>query len=588
MQSDCTEPKGLQWLRLDMGRATQVSCIEIVVRFVIVDRHLKDSTQMFLTRQDCMAGATVSVTNDIGGTDSVWSKTEDRGGRWIYRYTFEPEDSGFDLTSTTSARCESLQSIRLESLKLPSFPLEHAKTILTHAKKWKNGGKLKWIDIARHGMPMPFDPNRTAGQCQVVRKFPSKAEPYHLRFREAPTSTPEDVVLKEGDDLRQDQAVLAMLGYFNRLWKAEGANLVIDGAAKHVAVDPRRAVEHPVEHPIYRAAPAGTNLGFLEMLKSATPVDDIKESENIGDNGWRYTPNLVSSAVATFVSAYALEIRDRHQGNMVLTSDNSLGNIDFGWFGEQPGNDTGSFPIPEGLRILFYHMDGWSTFCDLCWDAMQVLLRHMSDIKEYWTHVLRETDQLGFARYHRIINDDMPHRLGKLSRRDLDQELVGTFAGSLATFAKNKQHKIGLSIKSMSPNPHPEEPELEGDEPDDAALAAATMEREAAKNEKLQKELEEVRAKLNDSIKEIAQERDMVASLTAEINEQKAQLSASATEMRALEEKVKLIEKERHPVHGVPMLRHTYFTHARTPPTASHTHAWYYNCIGKAAVQHAT
>ena len=124
----------------------------------------------------------------------------------------------------------------------------------------------------------------------------------------------------------------------------------------------------PVQHPIYQVATVGNQHGFVEMLQDSTPVDAIDESESSrANNGWRASNTIYPSAVATFIGAYVLNIRDRHKGNMVVTGGVRLANIDFGWLEEGPKIDTGKFPIPNGLRFLMKDGRLWDEFCDLCW-----------------------------------------------------------------------------------------------------------------------------------------------------------------------------------------------------------------------------
>ena len=69
----------------------------------------------------------------------------------------------------------------------------------------------------------------------------------------------------------------------------------------------------------------------------STPVEDIPVAKTRADNGWRCSNDLIPTAVAGFISIWALDIRDRHQGNMILTETGSgpapvsFANIDFGW-----------------------------------------------------------------------------------------------------------------------------------------------------------------------------------------------------------------------------------------------------------------
>jgi len=145
---------------------------------------------------------------------------------------------------------------------------------------------------------------------------------------------------------------------------------------------------------------------------------------------------IIPTAVAGFISIWALDIRDRHQGvrnacleqiylcsktsilprktgsgpkqmerkswdnragvlciigNMVLVETDrgqQFANIDFGWVEEGPSVDTGRFPIPTGFRYLLDATSQKAEFYDLCWDANRVLYRHRAELKEQWCAML--------------------------------------------------------------------------------------------------------------------------------------------------------------------------------------------------------
>eukprot|EP01046_Picozoa_sp_COSAG06_P076611 COSAG06_NODE_24525_length_660_cov_0.771836_1_plen_129_part_00 len=122
--------------------------------------------------------------------------------------------------------------------------------------------------------------------------------------------------MKSGDDLRQDQLVLGMLQQFNKIWHEEGVCHFTYGQ-EHV----------PVQHPFYQFCTVGNMHGFVEMLQDPMPVDAIQEGDTRANNGWRRSNTIYPSAVATFIGAYVLNIRDRHKGNMVVTGGVRLANI---------------------------------------------------------------------------------------------------------------------------------------------------------------------------------------------------------------------------------------------------------------------
>lgn len=54
------------------------------------------------------------------------------------------------------------------------------------------------------------------------------------------------------------------------------------------------------------------------MLGRATPVEDMVEKKSRGENGWKSGDEIIPTAVAGFISIWALDLRDRHRGNMVV------------------------------------------------------------------------------------------------------------------------------------------------------------------------------------------------------------------------------------------------------------------------------
>jgi hypothetical protein len=101
--------------------------------------------------------------------------------------------------------------------------------------------------------------------------------------------------------------VLGMLECFNKVWAREGVTHRLNGGG-----------QTPVRAPLYRCLACGTDRGFVEMLGRATPVEDMVEKKSRGENGWKSGDEIIPTAVAGFISIWALDLRDRHRGNMVV------------------------------------------------------------------------------------------------------------------------------------------------------------------------------------------------------------------------------------------------------------------------------
>ena len=238
--------------------------------------------------------------------------------------------------------------------------------------------------------------------ARLHRTFSSATRPKELHFSRGAGGTDVKVVLKKGDDLRQDQAIIAMLEKFNQIWREE--------AVVHTTAGGKRI---SVEHPTYPVAVNGGAIydgGLVGMLADFRSTSRV-EFEKKEALAWKISAELIPSAVATFVAAFVLTIRDRHKDNFGLTG-RRLANIDFGWVGEGPGRevlgarvgDALSFNVPKGLRQLLMNCRGWAAFRQLCWEAISALGRRQDDIQRCWEAVIEGTEQ----------NSDTDFRVGKL------------------------------------------------------------------------------------------------------------------------------------------------------------------------------
>jgi len=317
-----TFDRGAQWLRVDLGSSKSIGSIEILNRIEAKELRLR------------LLQARVSITDDPKGTEKSWEgRIED--DRLLYRFIFcgeapeaepEPQDRKEQLRDEADERPEQAEpTVELEEVDADiiavtqEYPPDDFKKLQQLIEKKKltcscargaadcNHYPSDWVDIDKPIL-MPFSGSDTlAKELQIFRQFSSQARPHWIKFRDA-DGKEVDAVMKSGDDLRQDQLVLGMLQLFNKIWREEGVSYITYGQ-DHV----------PVQHPVYQVCTVGCNHGFVEMLQDSVPVDAIQEGDTRANNGWRNSSTIYPSAVATFIGAYVLNIRDRHKGNMVVT-----------------------------------------------------------------------------------------------------------------------------------------------------------------------------------------------------------------------------------------------------------------------------
>ena len=241
----------------------------------------------------------------------------------------------------------------------------------------------------------PFD-NSINGKVKVIKVFQSKAKPVLLEAET--TSLQKLMIFKLGDDLNLDLVGLRMLEIFNDIWKAHKVEFVwyqSDTQTPSAYVQNNVYSISKIENPTYKA-------GFIQC-ESGVSVQGLWDNNGIFNptvllHGKQYTENpwnffeqtsqgyttfcgLVASAVATFISGYVLQIRDRHQDNMMLRSDGPMFHIDFQKiFGEKTLIESSEFPIPWSLLECFSYHQQISQFLHLCHRAHQVLILYKSTI----------------------------------------------------------------------------------------------------------------------------------------------------------------------------------------------------------------
>ncbi|CAD8043480.1 unnamed protein product [Paramecium primaurelia] len=135
------------------------------------------------------------------------------------------------------------------------------------------------------------------------------------------------LIIKTGDNLKQEQFALQLISQFDQIFKKEGL---------------------PLKLRYYEVLSMGPDCGIIEMIKNATTIDslqkhlrkDYTQFKNFSDffrSFFRHKidqalENYVQSLVAYGLVCYFLQVKDRHNGNILLDSEGHLIHIDFGFF----------------------------------------------------------------------------------------------------------------------------------------------------------------------------------------------------------------------------------------------------------------
>jgi len=260
---------------------------------------------------------------------------------------------------------------------------------------------------------------------------------------------PYRVIVKNGDDLRQDQLVLQFV-------------LLMDLLLKRVNLD--------LKLTCYRALATGASSGLLQFVEDSAAISSI-----LADHGGsitaflrRWNPdrraadgvsaeardNFTRSCAGYCVITYLLGIGDRHLDNIMIAKDGRLFHIDFGFI---LGKDPKPYPPPfrltkEMAEAMGYPDDPNYTqkFKTKCCQAYTCLRKHaplllnlMSLMKDAGIEHLSEESDVKLAKFQDRFRLD-------LSDEDAERfflSLINESLNALVPVVLEKFHKIAVWMK---------------------------------------------------------------------------------------------------------------------------------------------
>ncbi|KAI5122957.1 hypothetical protein M0805_006836 [Coniferiporia weirii] len=201
---------------------------------------------------------------------------------------------------------------------------------------------------------------KTAEDEQIIRRELNRVDPSAVVFQESwaakksriRQSSPYghlaswdcvSVIVKTGADLRQEQLAIQMIQAFERIWREENCQcwvrpfqILITGGSSGLVETITDAVSvHSIKKALYARRLTDGGLGQASLLDHFTNSYGDPSSAKFA----RAQRNFVRSLAGYSIITYLLQIKDRHNGNILLDRDGHLIHIDFGFMlSNSPGN----------------------------------------------------------------------------------------------------------------------------------------------------------------------------------------------------------------------------------------------------------
>jgi len=186
-------------------------------------------------------------------------------------------------------------------------------------------------------------------------------------------------LVKAGDEVRREGLAMQWIRLLEHIWAEENV---------------------PVYVRPYSILCCGARCGLLENVVTARSVDSIKKgTQQSGllesfsvlfpstEAFRRAQQSFMRSLVAYSIITYVFQVRDRHNGNILIDEEGHCVHIDFGYIlGDSPGRNLGWEKAPFKLTKEFYDVLGgigsplWFEFMELTVQAFGALRSHVEEV----------------------------------------------------------------------------------------------------------------------------------------------------------------------------------------------------------------
>ena len=222
-------------------------------------------------------------------------------------------------------------------------------------------------------------------------------------YRNFPSHTVKSFIAKSDDDLRQESLAMQLIKMMSEIFKKSNSNLYLR---------------------TYEIIITSRTSGLIEFITDSISIDNLKKKTGVDINTFyreffayhfkEAQKNFIESLAAYSLATYILNIKDRHNGNIMIDIQGRIIHIDFGFIlGISPGNvgfETAPFKMTKEYLNL---MDGINS--EKYNYFIQLLTKGFLEIRKYFDSFVKVVEIMG-------KNSDMPCFVGRdinLILRDL-------------------------------------------------------------------------------------------------------------------------------------------------------------------------
>ncbi|OSC99048.1 kinase-like protein [Trametes coccinea BRFM310] len=302
---------------------------------------------------------------------------------------------------------------------------------------------------------------KTAEDEGIIRRELSKADPSAVVFSESWAAKKArvrqaspyghlanwdcvSVIVKTGGDLRQEQLAVQLIQEFEKIWKEENCQcwvryfrILITGNSSGLVETITDAVSiHSIKKAEYARRIAEGRFGHVTLLDHfKTTYGDPSSAKFV-----RAQRNFAKSLAGYSLVTYLLQIKDRHNGNILLDRDGHLIHIDFGFMlSNSPGNigfEAAPFKLPLEYIEVLGGLDGpaYREFRKLFKEGFEAARKHCDRIVTLVELMQKDSTLPCFAAFGEqtasMLRDRFQQGLTQAAVEEHVQRLIDTSLGS--------------------------------------------------------------------------------------------------------------------------------------------------------------